>query len=155
MSERLRARSALDGMRRVLSESGATLRNPSVIYSHLLPKEPPRSSSKAGILHSVPFSGDGSGPLLQMPVSGSVPEPSPEPSPVINVSIRRRGRKHVSHPSHWFNPPVITVRTHKIDLSGVHFFSRSVTGTADTGILLVRSNRRNARLDPSFFHFRM
>lgn len=61
-----------------------------------------------------------------MPVSGSVPEPSPEPSPMINVSIRRRGRKHAGHPSQWFNPPVITVRTHKIDLSGVHFFALSL-----------------------------
>lgn len=139
MSERLRARSALDGMRRVLSASGATLRNLRVINSHLLPKEPSRSSSEAGILRSVLSAEaalDRSGRC-----GGSVPEPSPEPSPMINAPIRRRGRKHVGHPSQWFNPPVITVRTHKIDLSGVHFF-RSVTGTADTGTLLVHSNRR-------------
>lgn len=87
---------------------------------------------------------------------------------MLKVSIRRRGRKHADHPSPWFNPPVATVRTHKINLSGVHsgshFFALSLElGGVDTETSPpIRASAPSFRpqvllntCDRPVFHFRM
>lgn len=116
-----------------LSVSGATLRNLRVINSYLLLKELllgcyrvylPWKSVKQEFCSRFYQEKNRCRPWLCPVTEDGFTPHSPRclfsRSVMMNISIRRCGRKHVSHPSPRFNPAVITVRTHKSDLSGVH-----------------------------------
>lgn len=132
MSERLWARRPWMVCLVCLSVSGATLHKLRVINSYLLRKElwclcsfSSLGAGKTGNLQSLP--GEKSRPLRHClcPIAedGFTPRSPPRlfsRSVTVIISIWRCGRKRSSHPSPGFNPAVIVVRTHKIDLSGLH-----------------------------------